>query len=312
MVTPMLAQTSNCNSTRRLPIWGRAILASALALAVVPAVTVLAEPIAGANSRDRGQVYLGVEFRDISEEQVGALHLSGRRGVEITMVDHDGPAGKAGLRPHDILLQMNGQNIENEADLRHRIRESSPGMAISLFIMRQGKAITVTAQLANREEVERQAWEHMSVSDPEPGDGPAVSNILIERYTVEAAPTPKTAARGQSFIGTVLRTVPFTGASVQPMSPQLAGYFGAPPKTGLLVHAVEPNSPAAFAGLQAGDVVMSVDASPVASNSDWSKRLRASSGRAVSLTILRDKHERTITMQPDLKRHSLLEWPKLF
>jgi len=298
---------------RWLPLWGRAVLAGALALAVVPAFAAPPEPMTAGSSHDRGQVYLGVEFHDISEEQVGALHLSGRRGVEITMVDHDGPAGKAGLRPHDIVLQMNGQNIENESDLRRRIRESSAGMAISLFIMRQGKAITVTAQLATREEVDRQAWDRMSVSDPEPGNGPAIGNVLIERYTVEAAPTPKPPpTRGQGFISTVLRTVPFTGASVQPMSPQLAGYFGAPPKTGLLVHAVEPNSPAAFAGLQAGDVVMRVDASPVASNSDWSKHLRASSGRAVSLTILRDKHERTITMQPDLKRHSLLEWPSIF
>lgn len=267
---------------------------------------------------ERAQGYLGVEFRDTTDEQIGTLHLQGQRGAEITMVDHDGPAGKAGLHAHDIVVQMNGQNIANSEDFRRRIRESSPGTAVSLAIMRQGRAMTVTAQLANREEVDRLAWQQMTVADPPPSADAPVAGFATERYTVndryapEAAPAARPPIRGQSFIGTVLRTTPYTGATVQPMAAQLAGYFGAPPKTGLLVHEVEANSPAAFAGLRAGDVVMRVDAAAVASNSDWAKRLRAGVGRSVSVTILRDKHEKTLTLQPEMKRHSLLELPLPF
>jgi serine protease Do len=264
-------------------------------------------PHAGAKEHSHG--YLGIGFQDTSDEQVAALHLQGPRGAEIMVVDHDGPAGQAGLQPHDVVLQVDGQNIGNSEDLSRRIRESMPGRVISLSIMRLGRALTLTAKLADQKELERNAWQQ-HLTEPPPDD--EVANVLIQRYTVEPVPAPKPPSHTQNFIGTVLRTGPYTGAILGTMTPQLAGFFGAPPKSGLLVQGVEMNSPAAFAGLRAGDVVLRVDSLVVSSTSEWTKRLRASNGRAVNLIILRDKHEQSLTMQPDLKRHSLLEWPKLF
>src|ERR1700683_5565601 len=65
-------------------------------------------------SHDGGhaQGYLGVDIRDVSADQMIALRLKEQRGAEIIRVDHDGPAGKAGLREHDVILQMNGKQIE--------------------------------------------------------------------------------------------------------------------------------------------------------------------------------------------------------
>ena len=265
----------------------------------------------GGSSRDRAHGYLGIEFHDTSEDQIAALHLQGPHGAEVSMVDHDGPAGQAGLQPHDIVLQIDGQNIESSEDLSRRIRESLPGRIITLSILRLGHAITATAKLANREELERKAYhEHLAAPSP-PSHDDGVDNILVERYTVvEPAPSQHTAPHGNSFIGTVLHTAPYTGASLDTMPPQLAGYFGAPPKTGLLVQDVAAGSPAAAAGLRAGDVVLRIDAAPIKSTSDWSKRLRAAKGNALSLTILRERHEMTISLQPDAKRHSLLEFPQ--
>jgi len=314
MMKAMHVPASRSNSLGGGAVRGRTLLVCGLAAMLLPAAMagstrLLPEP---SGARERAQGYLGVDFRDTSEEQINVLHLQGPRGAEITLVDHDGPAGKAGLQPHDVILQVNGQNIESAEDLRRKIRESSPGTSVNLSIVRQGRPLTLTAKLANRADVERQAWQHMTGPDQGTGDEAPLENIIVEHYTIETTPVPRSPSRGQSFIGTVLRSAPYTGATVETMSPQLAGFFGAPPKSGLLVHGVEPNSPAALAGLRAGDVVLSVNATPVASTSDWSKRLRAGSGRPVSLTILREKHEQTLTMQPDLKRHSMVEWPKLF
>jgi len=48
--------------------------------------------------------YLGIDTRDITHERMVALKLNEERGVEITMVDQDAPAGKAGLREQDVIL----------------------------------------------------------------------------------------------------------------------------------------------------------------------------------------------------------------
>ena len=73
----------------------------------------------GAGSSSRAtQGYLGVDLRDVTEDQLGPLKLREAHGAEIIDVDHDGPACKAGLQLHDVILQMNGQAIESQEQLR--------------------------------------------------------------------------------------------------------------------------------------------------------------------------------------------------
>jgi len=72
----------------------------------------------------RSQGYLGIDLRDVSEDQVTVLKLKDVHGVEIVGVDHDGPACKSGLRVHDVILQMNGQSVEGEEQLRRMLRET--------------------------------------------------------------------------------------------------------------------------------------------------------------------------------------------
>ncbi len=75
----------------------------------------------------RPQGYLGVDVRDVSEESVSLLKLREARGAEIIRVDHDAPAGKMGLREHDVVLQLNGVAVEGEEQIRRMLRELAPG-----------------------------------------------------------------------------------------------------------------------------------------------------------------------------------------
>src|ERR1022692_626885 len=122
-----------------------------------------------------GQGYLGVDLRDVTADQLGALKLKEARGAEIILVDHDAPAGKAGLREHDVVLQMNGQTIEGEEQLRRMLRETPAGRTVTLLLSRDGQLQTVNAQLANRVEVERQAWEQRWIV-PAPSEQGAASS----------------------------------------------------------------------------------------------------------------------------------------
>ena len=93
---------------------------------------------------------------------------------------------------------------------------------------------------------------------------------------------------------------PRLGVSVHEMTPQLSQYFGA--KGGVLVASVEESSAAAGAGLKAGDVITSVDGSPIGSRSELLAALRRAGGRAVTLGIVRDRKESTVTAQIEERR----------
>jgi membrane-associated protease RseP (regulator of RpoE activity) len=263
----------------------------------------------GAPSTHAAQGYLGVDVRDVTGDQLSTLKLKEPHGAEIVQVDHDAPAGKAGLREHDVVLRLNGQPIQSEDQIRRMLRESAPGKTIVLVISRDGTEMTVSAQLANREEVERQAWEqHLIVPEPQDSETPAPAPEPVGSSSNSSSGSSAW-LHGNAFIGTILMSPAYTGAMLEKMSPQLATFFGVHTGTGLLVRSVESNSPAAQAGMQAGDVVLRADDRNVASTSDWAKALKNSHGHSLAVTVLRDKKEQTLTLTPDAKKRSSLELP---
>jgi S1-C subfamily serine protease len=118
-----------------------------------------------------------------------------------------------------------------------------------------------------------------------------------------------TSSRSRKFLAQVLHATPFTGLVLQPLGAQLAGFFGAPTGVGLLVVMVTPNSPAAAAGLRAGDVILKADSIEVKSTGGWVRQLHESRGRGIALVVLRDRQEQRIMLIPELKKHSGVEWP---
>jgi S1-C subfamily serine protease len=248
----------------------------------------------------RAQGYLGIEFHDLSDDQASTLKLKSGRAVEIVMVDHDGPAGKAGLRPHDVIVSMNGQAVAGAESLRKMIHDAGAGAGVSLGVVRGGQQMTVTALLADRADVERAALARMAVPvAPEEEDTP------VESFTESPAVV---APKSENFLEMMLHTTPFTGLAMEAMTPQLGGFFGAPVGVGLLVQTVMANSPAAAAGLRAGDVVLRADGVVMKSGAEWMKHLHASRGSAIGLVVLRDKREMTVTLVPELKKRSAVEW----
>src|SRR5580698_3906242 len=104
----------------------------------------------GIPSEEGTSSYLGVDIMDITSDRLGALKLKEEKGVEVTMVDQDAPAGKAGIKEHDVILTMNGTPVESKAQLERLIHETPPGRIVSFGLSRDGQPMTVKVQLADR------------------------------------------------------------------------------------------------------------------------------------------------------------------
>jgi serine protease Do len=233
------------------------------------------------------QGYLGVNLSEVNNDRITALHLKDAHGAEVMFVDHDAPAGKSGLKVHDVILQLDGQPVENAEQLKHRLLDMPSGRTVSFLINRNGTSLTISVQLCDREELEQKAWsQHKTVPAPAPPVRSGFSQTFVG--------APSTAVTG--ILDTVMPKGLYVGAELNPVRTQLADYFGVSSGTGLLVENVDYQSPAARAGLKAGDVVVKVESQQMTSKGDWVKAIRSHRGHLVLVTVMRNKQELILTM----------------
>lgn len=232
------------------------------------------------------QSYLGVDIRDVDNDRASALKLKQPAGAEITNVDRDAPAGKAGLRIHDVILQMDGQPVAGEVQLRRMLHETPAGHTITLLISRDGQQQTVTVQLADRATIEQDAWSQRMIV-PEPED---------DGTFVLAGPSDHGFGGGSGFFGAMSLGSSPTGVELDVLGSQLADYFGVKDGQGLLVKHVAENSPASKAGLKAGDVIIKANGQTMATLSQWMKLIHTNRGKQVQITLVRNRKEQTVTL----------------
>ncbi len=100
-----------------------------------------------------GQVtrgWLGVEPQDMTPELAGAFHMKQARGVVIASVLNGGPAARAGLRVGDVVLAMDGQEVQDAIDFLNRIAPMEPGRQARLAIWREGREREVSVKVGQR------------------------------------------------------------------------------------------------------------------------------------------------------------------
>jgi len=247
--------------------------------------------------------YLGVDVADVDADKAQALKLKEVRGAVITLIDHDAPAGQIGLKVNDVVLGINGQNVEGAEALRRMLREIPPGRKISLEISRDGNIQTLAVQLVDRKAMEHDIWSRIDIDAGGIAPVPLVPGLAL--MSGGDAPIPPAAPRMSLFTSTLN-----VGALVEPLTSQMAEYFGV--QGGLMIKQVAKKSEAATAGFKAFDVILKVDADSIATIADWDRALRANQGKPVQVTILRDKKQQTLTLQVDSKHHGAVEFEDLF
>jgi C-terminal processing protease CtpA/Prc len=232
--------------------------------------------------------YLGVDIQDVTADGVAALKLKEERGVEVTMVDQDAPAGKAGIKPHDVIVDFNGTPVESEEQLRRLIRETPPGRTVTLGVSRDGAPMKISVQLADR-----------GKNSPE-----VPPKVVIPRIpNVPKVDIPAYSFQLQTYSSSL-------GVQTENLSRQLGEYFGVKDGAGVLVRSVEKGSAAEKAGIKAGDVIVRAGAEKLSDRADLSHVLRNHrEGGKLSLGIMRDRHEQTVTVELPQRSSGDYSWP---
>jgi serine protease Do len=228
--------------------------------------------------------YLGVGVQDVTDDRVAELKLKDTHGVEVIALDHDGPAAKVGIREHDVIVQMNGQEVASADQLRRMMRETPAGRKATFVLSRDGQPVSIEVVLGDRA-----ASEHAALSDlPQ-------LNLQLENIA-NGMPNMAAFDLGDFPMDFAAAYSARTGAQVESLGPQLARYFGARDGVGILVKEVRPDSAAAKAGLKAGDVIVRAAGQPVSGRVEWERLLRDNGGSSLSVEILRDKHSQKLTV----------------
>jgi serine protease Do len=251
----------------------------------------------GFSSEDWGSgSYLGVDTRDITSDRLGPLHLKDERGAEVTMVDQDAPAGKAGVKENDVILTMNGTDVQSVEQLRRMIRETPPGRVVTLGISRDGQMLSIKVELGDR----KKNFAHDM--------GPDGKQFKFNMPVMPALPALPDMDLPVSVV--VVHSAARSGLMVENLTPQLGEFFGTKNGQGVLVRSVEKGSRADKAGFRAGDVIVKVNGEPIHDSGDFSHALRSRKDNTASVSFIRDKKEQTVTIT--LPEHKQSEFRESF
>lgn len=218
-----------------------------------------------------GGSFLGVGIAEITSARARELKLREEHGVEITHVEDNSPAMKAGLKAGDVILEYNGQRVEGIEQFGRLVRETPAGREVKLLISRNGANQTVQASVGARKGgmlLNRSGDWHFEMPEMQMPDIPRVFSTWSSSML---------------------------GVEAESLGKQLAEYFGV--KDGVLVRSVAKGSAAEAAGIKAGDVITKVDQSAVATPSDLTSAVRsARSKKPFTIQITREHREMTVSV----------------
>ncbi len=225
----------------------------------------------------RGGSFLGVGVAEITAERAKELKLKEVHGVEVTSVEDDSPAAKAGLKKGDVVTEYNGQRVQGVAQFVRLVRETPAGRKASIAVNREGAVQNLEATIAERRG--RVLFDR--------GEGARV--IRLPQIDLPEIRIPDVPRIYTSWRSTML------GVEADTLESQLAEYFGV--KEGVLIRSVMRGSAAEKAGLRAGDVILRVGDTKVTTPREVTNAIRNRKTKtALPVTIMREKREMTVNV----------------
>lgn len=204
--------------------------------------------------------YLGVGIQPLTEDLAKSFGVPKGRGELISRVEPGEAAAKAGIRQGDVIVRVGDQDVTPDQTLSYIAANLRPGTRVPVELIRDGKPVTVQLTMGTRPPEDQLAGFDPDAEDGTPeGDGP------------------------QSAQGAAASL----GVSVAALTPQIARSIGVDPATrGVVVVGVDPSSDAAQKQVRRGDVIVSVNRTPVATPEEVARIVgQAKSSRAGQVVL---------------------------
>jgi len=194
--------------------------------------------------------YLGVTVQDMSGDLATVLKTDVTHGALVAEVEEKAPGARAGLRPGDVITELQGAPVQGAAELSRRVAMMAPGTNVAVRFTREGKVQQVRVQLAERPGEEKEA---------------------------EAVPQPsKEPQKEEQGVGLSLQAVP------DELKRDLDIEGGA------LIVEIAPGSRASRAGLERGDIVIEADGEPVRVPQDFERVVQAHGTAPLGIRVMRE------------------------
>ena len=185
--------------------------------------------------------WLGVQIQNLTPDLASSLGVANAKGALVAAVVPGSPAVSAGFAQGDVVLKLNGKEIDDERDLTRQVASLHIGQKAEFTVLRNGSTRSLTATISKR-------------------DDKQLASNQQERPTPSANAAP---------VGTAL------GLKLSAITPELRSQFNVDEDVhGVMVASVDPNSDAAEKGLRAGDVIVSVGNHAVAGPADITRGVK--------------------------------------
>jgi serine protease Do len=213
----------------------------------------------------RGRI--GVEVSAIKRDDTEALGLKSTEGALVRSVSPGGAAGKAGMKPGDVIASFNGKPVKKNDDLVSMVMATKPGTTVPLKVIRNG--------------------------------GDRTLNVTVDELDLEAETTQQTRTRDD--VEPQNEATAGFGMTLSNITPDVARRLRLQDNTrGALVVDIDQSSPAARAGLQPGDVIIEVNRQAVTNATEAQRELtKIASGRSASLVVVHQGQERFVIVKKE-------------
>ena len=194
--------------------------------------------------------YLGVQIQPVTKDVADAVGLAKTGGALVAAVTADTAAARAGLKSGDIITAVGSETVKTPKDLSRLVADLSPGAKESVSVWRDGKTIDLAVTVGGNENTQKQAAAESSGSESQGAGQPSL------------------------------------GIGLADLTPDVRQQLDLPRSvSGAVVAKVNPDKAAAAAGIQSGDVIVSVNDKSVHNARDV-KAAVAEAGKAGRKSVL--------------------------